>query len=213
MQNALQTFSDANGASLNWNKSAGLWISDVPRPEWYPGPEFRWHHNGEPIRYLGCLVGIDLSPKAMLSPLLLSIKHKLVYWDVQHLSFASRVVITNSVLLASMWFIASVWLFSRSAIMKVQSLIRNFLWGGKNGSRAVAKVAWDVLVMPKSQGGLALIDPLMQSRALLTKFVVRGLLSGTKAWKGMLLNQLMQLSPKTGGKWFPCRMYRHRGGI
>ena len=87
--------------------------------------------------------------------------------------------------------------------MKVQSLIRNFLWGGKNGSRAVAKVAWDVLIRPKSQGGLALIDPLIQSRALLTKFVVRGLLLGTEAWKGMLLNQLMQLSPKTGGNWLP----------
>ena len=75
--------------------------------------------------------------------------------------------------------------------MKVQSLIRNFLWGGKNESCAMAKVAWDVLIRPKSQGGLALIDPLIQSRALLTKFVVRGLLPGTEAWKGMLLNQLM----------------------
>ena len=139
----------------------------------------------------------------MLSPLLLSIKCKLVYWDSQQLSLAGRVVIANSVLLASMWFITSTWLFSRSAIMKVQSLIRNFLWGGKNGSRAVAKVAWDVLIRPKSQGGLALIDPLIQSRALLTKFVVRGLLLGTEAWKGMLLNQLMQLSPKTGGNWLP----------
>ena len=135
--------------------------------------------------------------------MLLSIKRKLVYWDAQELSFAGRVVITNSVLLASMWFIASVWLFSRSAIMKVQSLIRNFLWGGKNGFRVVAKLAWDVLVMPKSQGGLALIDPLMQYRALLKKFVVRGLLPGRDVWKGMLLNHLMQLSPKTGGKWLP----------
>ena len=67
----------------------------------------------------------------------------------------------------------------------------------------MAKVAWDVLIRPKSQGGLALIDPLIQSRALLTKFVVRGLLLGTEAWKGMLLNQLMQLSPKTGGNWLP----------
>ena len=44
--------------------------------------------------------------------------------------------------------------------MKVQSLVRNFLWGGKNGSLVVAKVAWEVLIRPKSQGGLALIDPL-----------------------------------------------------
>ena len=83
--------------------------------------------------------------------------------------------------------------------MKVQCLIRNFLWGGKNGSRAMAKVGWDVLIRLKRQGRLALIDPLMQSRALLTKFVVRGLLPGTEAWKGMLLNHLIRLSPKTGG--------------
>ena len=49
VQNALQTFSDATGASLNWNKSVGLWVSDVPRPEWYPGPEFRWLNNGGPF--------------------------------------------------------------------------------------------------------------------------------------------------------------------
>ena len=67
----------------------------------------------------------------------------------------------------------------------------------------MAKVAWDILIRPKSQGGLALIDPLIQSRPLLSKFVVRGLLPGTKAWKGMLLNQLMQLSTKTGGNWLP----------
>ena len=35
------------------------------------------------------------------------------------------------------------------------------------------------------------------------KVVVKGLLPGTEAWKGMLLNQLMQLSPKMGGNWLP----------
>ena len=111
--------------------------------------------------YLGCMVGIDLRPEAMLSPLLLSIKRKLIHWDAQQLSFAGRVVVANYVLLASMWFIASVWLFSRSAITKVQSLIRNFLWGGKQGSPTIAKVVWNVLIQPKSNGGLGLIDPLM----------------------------------------------------
>ena len=127
VQNVLQIFSDAIGASLNWNKSIGLWASEGPRTEWYPGPAFRWLNHGEPIRYLGCLVGIDLPYEVMLPPLLLSIKRKLVYWDSRQLSLAGQVVIANSVLLASMWFIASAWLFSRSAIMKVQSLIRNFL--------------------------------------------------------------------------------------
>ena len=42
---------------------------------------------------------------------------------------------------APLWVITSVWLFSRSALMKVQTLIGNFLRGGKNGSPIVAKVA------------------------------------------------------------------------
>ena len=102
---------------------------------WYPTLAFRWLHHSEPTRYLGCMVGMDLRPEAILSPLLLSIKRKLLYWDAQQSSFAGRVVVAvvaNTILLASMWFIASVWLFSRSAITKVQSLIRNFLCGGKH---------------------------------------------------------------------------------
>ena len=118
VQDALQVFSDATGASLNWNKSVGIWVGEETHPAWYPGPSFRWLQHGEPVRYLGCMVGIDLRPEAMLSPLLLSIKRKLIHWDAQQLSFVGRVVVANSVLLASMWFIASVWLFSRSAITK-----------------------------------------------------------------------------------------------
>ena len=99
VQNALQVFSDATGASLNWNKSVGLWVGAQTHPVWYPGPAFRWLHHGEPVRYLGCMVGIDLTPKVLLSPLLLSIKRKLLYWDAQQLSFASWVVVANTVLL------------------------------------------------------------------------------------------------------------------
>ena len=153
VQDALQVFSVATGASLNWNKSVGLWEGEETHPEWYPSPSFRWLHHGEPVRYLGCMVGIYLRLEAMLSPLLLSIKCKLLHWDAQQLSFAGRVVVVNSVSLASMWFITSIWLFSRSAITKVRSLIQNFLWGGKQGSPTVTTVAWNVLIKPKRRFG------------------------------------------------------------
>ena len=83
--------------------------------------------------------------------------------------------------------------------MEVQILIRNCLRGGKNGSRTMAKVAWKVLIQPKIHRGFGWIDPLMQSRALWTKFVMGGLFPGSEPSKGMFLNQIMQLSPKTGG--------------
>ena len=83
-------------------------MGEEPHPVLYPGSAFRWLHLGEPVRYLGCLFGIDLKSEAMLSPLLLSIKHKLLYGDAQKLSFVGRVVVANLVLLASMWFITYV---------------------------------------------------------------------------------------------------------
>ena len=46
VQNALQVFSDATGASLNWNKSVSLWVGVETQLEWYPGPAFRWLHHG-----------------------------------------------------------------------------------------------------------------------------------------------------------------------
>ena len=48
------------------------------------------------------------------------------------------------------------------------------------------------------QGGLGLIDPLTQSRALLAKMVVRGLLPSKECWKVLLRNKLQAGTPKYG---------------
>ncbi|MCO5589224.1 hypothetical protein L7F22_043190 [Adiantum nelumboides] len=46
------------------------------------------------------------------------------------------------------------------------------------------------LLLPTSEGGLGIIDPQLQSRAFLTKLIVRGLLPSDEAWK-ILLHFLM----------------------
>ena len=43
-----------------------------------------------------------------------------------------------------------------------------------------AKAAWSVIVQPRGAGGLGIVDPIDQSRALLGKTVVRGLLLGNE---------------------------------
>ena len=40
VQDALQVFSDAIGASLNWNKSVGIWVGEETHPTWYACPSF-----------------------------------------------------------------------------------------------------------------------------------------------------------------------------
>ena len=202
-QAALEVFCVASGAKINWHKSCGFWVGAGPPPCWAPDPSFRWVPSGTAVRYLGCQVGLDLSMEQQVAPLLLSIRRKLLFWSSAHLSLAGRVVVANQVLLATMWYITSCWIFSRSCINQVQRLIRNFLWSGGDGRPARAKVAWSVITLPPSHGGLGIIDPICQSRALLGKFVVRCLLPGSEPWKLLLLSRLGQRVPAAGGPWQP----------
>ncbi len=63
--------------------------------------------------------------------------------------------------------------------------MRNFIWSGK-ATNTRAKVKWETLVLPTSQGGLGIIDPKTQSEALLTKLLIRGLELGGEPWKELL---------------------------
>ena len=110
-------------------------------------------------------------------------------------------VVASQVLLATMWYITSCWVFASSCISQVQRLIRNFVWLGSDGSPARAKVAWSVITLPTALGGLGLVDPASQSRALLGKFMVRGMLPGGEPWKELLLTRLGACRPRAGGPW------------
>ena len=148
---AISTFCKASGALVNWNKSFAFWVGDVEPPLWSPHPQFRWIPSGCPVRYLGCTIGIDLSMENQVAPLLLSLRKKLLLWSSTKLSFAGRIVVANHVLLASTWYVLSCWIFSKSCILKIRRLIRNFLWSSKIEGSARSKVKWDVITLPRSK--------------------------------------------------------------
>lgn len=78
-------------------------------------------------------------------------------------------------LLASMWYIASSWIYLRSCINEIKRLIKNYLLAGKV-EETRAKVAWSTIVLSWNKGDLGLVDPLRQSKGLVSKFIVRSLL-------------------------------------
>ena len=125
---AIDTFCKASGAKINWSKTVGFWVGKEAPPIWSPDANFHWIPRGASIRYLGCQVGIELAPEQQIAPLLLCIRRKLLSWSSARLSFAGRIVVVNSVLLATMWYILSCWVFSKPCINQIQRLVRNFLW-------------------------------------------------------------------------------------
>ncbi|MCO5592217.1 hypothetical protein L7F22_046215 [Adiantum nelumboides] len=82
---------------------------------------------------------------------------------------------------------------------QLRRLTMHFLFGGSNGSRDTrARVCWWTVILPTSKGGLGIIDPELQSRALLTKLNVRGLFPGNEPWK-MLLQSALATATLTFG--------------
>lgn len=57
--------------------------------------------------------------------------------------------------------------------------------GGK-ASNTRAKVKWDSITLPLSNGGLGIINPKTQLEALLTKLLVRRLSTRGEPWKEIL---------------------------
>ena len=204
VQSSLKTFCMVASAIINWNKSFAFFIHNDPsscHPRWCSNPQFQWISKGVPTRYLICQVEIDLSPNVKIGPLLLIIHTKIMFWSSAKLSLAGLVVLANNVLLSTMWHIASCWVFSKSLIMHVRHLIRNYLWSGKQGGDAYAKVAWEIIKRPKSKGGLDIVDLVDHCQALLVKLIVRGLLPSNQVWKSLLINKLADCSPKIRGPW------------
>ncbi len=152
----------------------------------------QWVPEGKGVRYLGILVGSHLPPDANFSKMVTSLKGKLINWSTCRLSLAGRILVVNQVLLASMWYMAAAWNPNPTMCNQIRGIVRNFIWSGK-ASNARAKVKWETLTLPTSQGGLGIIDPKAQSEALLAKLLVRGLAPGGEPWKDLLGHRANQV--------------------
>ncbi|MCO5559779.1 hypothetical protein L7F22_013383 [Adiantum nelumboides] len=142
---------------------------------------------------------MDATPEQQFSSVMQSMRRKLSYWSTQHLSLAGRALVANQVLLASAWYVASCWTLHGGVMRQLRQLIKNFLYGGSDGTHDTrARVCWSTVIMQTSQGGLGIIDPEMQSRALLTKLIVRGLFPGNEPWKMLLQSDLDMVTPTYG---------------
>jgi hypothetical protein len=202
-QRVLTLFSQASGAKVNWHKTAAIWASKSERT-WSWGEEvgLRWLPEGSGTRYLGIQVGFHLPPETNFEKMMLALKSKLITWSNNRLSLSGRILVANQVLFASTWYLAACWNPNPLMCARVRGLIRNFIWGGKDAP-ARAKVRWDTLVLPASQGGLGIIDPKSQSEALLAKLPIRGLASGGEPWKELIRRYADQVRLPIHGKGPP----------
>ena len=136
---------------------------------WHPHPAFKWINQGASTKYLGFQIGFNIPSRAMIAPIIHSIRQKLIHWSSKKLLVAGRIIVANHILLAIAWYNLSCWTISKESIHKIQRLVHNYIWSGKEDHAARAKVVWPVATSCKSRGELGLIDPLSQSNLSITR--------------------------------------------
>jgi len=107
---------------------------------------------------LGIQIGFQLVVEANFDKFMTSLKGKMIVWGNCNLSLTCIILITNQVMLSSMWYMAAYWNPNLRMCNQIRGVVQNFIWGGKM-FKIRAKVKWDSLMLPLSCGSLRIIDP------------------------------------------------------
>lgn len=158
-------------------------------------------------KYLGFPFGVNIPQKDIDAAILLNIRTKMAVYTGRRLSLPARVLVSNQVILASIWYLASCSHPDNSVFMKVRTIIRNFIWSGSADGKPRAKVAWDTAVIPTIKGGIKIFDPLAQSQALLAKMIPRAMSPGPEPWKSLVRHRISRLAFRKDGDWFPSDLW------
>ncbi|GJV69848.1 hypothetical protein Tco_1485357 [Tanacetum coccineum] len=75
-------------------------------------------------------------------------------WKNKSLSAAGRLQLVRSVVSSMHVYWASVFILPSQIILDIEQLMRGFLWCHGDMSKGKAKVSWEVVCLPKNEGGL-----------------------------------------------------------
>nr|GEW63851.1 hypothetical protein [Tanacetum cinerariifolium] len=109
-----------------------------------------------PVKYLGVpLVSSRLIARDC-KELIDKVQNRVNDWKNKSLSIVGRLQLIQSVLSSMHVYWASVFMLPSCVLLDIEQIMRGFLWSQDNMSRGKVKVAWDVVCLPKQEGGLGI---------------------------------------------------------
>ncbi|GJX93922.1 hypothetical protein Tco_0348508 [Tanacetum coccineum] len=110
------------------------------------------------------------------------VQHRIQDWKNKSLSATRRLQLVQSVISSMHVYWASVFILPYRILLDIEQLMRGFVWCQGSMRRGRAKVAWDVVCLPKKEGGLGLRKLEMFNKALMTSHVWDLLLHKESLW-------------------------------
>jgi hypothetical protein len=109
-----------------------------------------------PNKYLGIPLHYDKLRRVDLQPLIHKILKRIAGWRGKLLSYAARVVLTKTCLANIPIYLLSFSKFPKWALDLINSQMANCLWNATKYKQKLHLANWNLVCMPKAQGGLGI---------------------------------------------------------
>jgi hypothetical protein len=181
----LRRYEAASGARVNAAKSHALALG-VASPADFRSLVVPFLEQGVSTKYLGLLVGPDVSDsviwKAALSRMLLVLSA----WSKHNLSLTGKVTVLKTLATSTLWYTASVVPLPDDVALQLDRACWRFLWRDKKQG----PVNRALCLSPKALGGLSMVDVQSSCSALQFKWLKQLFDGADSAWQSFLVDDL-----------------------
>ncbi|XP_049403702.1 uncharacterized protein LOC125867303 [Solanum stenotomum] len=165
----LQWFSCASGLKANLDKSCA-YFGGVPQRDKDVIIQKLGYNTGElPFKYLGVSLSTMKLTLLQWQPLIEKIVKRIASWKTKKLSYAGRIQLVQTVIFGIQSYWAQLFLLPTKVVKTIEAYCRSYVWSGVSTITKKALVAWDKICLPKSAGGLNIINLHLWNKADQTK--------------------------------------------
>lgn len=132
--------------------------------------------------YLGFPLVRGRVTRSVYNNLVEKVQRRVASWKGKLLNKAGKVCLARSIVSAIPVCTMQSRFSPSSVCSKVDSMIRNFLWGSQGSNRSLNLVRWSTVTSPKKYGGMGLCDSRFTNIALLDNLVWSLLNELDKLW-------------------------------
>ncbi|XP_060972340.1 uncharacterized protein LOC133038266 [Cannabis sativa] len=167
----LKLFSETSGLNPNATKSA-MYTCNMPEDQVRRIKAISgFQHQSLPFTYLGVPIGAKRISGKECEILAEKMTARIKVWSSRNLSFAGRVVLINSVLMAIHSYWCQVMILPKKVVSNIEAICRNFLWNAKAEYHGPGAIAWDFICQPKVAGGIGFKDIGSWNKAAMGKYI------------------------------------------
>lgn len=178
----LHCFSLASGLKINLQKSQLLGVGVASDILIDAAGSIGCSVMKAPFKYLGVLVGGNMSKINTWDETVGKVKSRLSKWKLNTLSIGGRLTLLKSVLGSTPIFTMSLYKAPKNVLHVMESIRRNFFNGCQGDDRKISWVKWSKVLASKKYGGLGVSSFYALNRALLFKWVWRFISQDNSLW-------------------------------